>query len=299
MRVRGGTIFLILAAILCVGGIGEPAGAKVHKGKWRTNAAWSYNTKTRKLTITGSGFIEGGGNDCGDNPGWEEWSDEIREVEIKGRPTRLGGIFCWDFRKLITLKMPDTVTEIDPCAFGFNNKLERIVLSKNLKKIGWNAFYTAGVKELVLPNSLIHIGEQAFSGCVNLKKVGLPIHLKKLATHVFSSCENLTQIELPEALQNIGMYALAGTGLRKVTISQNVEQIKKGAFYALSPEDAKLKKVIIKSKKSRKWGKDIFGKANRSLVIEVPKSKQKEYSRALRSKGLPKYVKVVGKKSLD
>ncbi len=49
------------------------------------------------------------------------------------------------------------------------------------------------------------------------------------------------------------------------------------------------------STKIKKWGKNIFGNARKDLVIRVPKSKKKEYTKALREGGLPEYVKIVGK----
>lgn len=43
----------------------------------------------------------------------------------------------------------------------------------------------------------------------------------------------------------------------------------------------------------------IFDDARRDLVIEVLASKEKEYRKALKKKGLPKYVKIIGKRALD
>lgn len=39
--------------------------------------------------------------------------------------------------------------------------------------------------------------------------------------------------------------------------------------------------------------------ARRDLVIEVPVSKEKEYRKALKKKGLPKYVNIIGRRALD
>ena len=75
---------------------------------------------------------------------------------------------------------------------------------------------------------------------------------------------------------------------------QNIKEIGQDAFYAFSPEKGKLKKVTIRSTRIKKWGKGIFGKARKDLVIRVPKSKQNEYTKALRKGGLPKYVKIEG-----
>jgi hypothetical protein len=70
------------------------------------------------------------------------------------------------------LAMHDTVEEIGDKAFEYCINLKTVVVSKNLKRIGVNAFL--GCKELNyldLYPSLESIGEGAFHGCVNLKKV--------------------------------------------------------------------------------------------------------------------------------
>lgn len=43
----------------------------------------------------------------------------------------------------------------------------------------------------------------------------------------------------------------------------------------------------------------IFDDARQDLVIEVPASKEKEYQKAMKKKGLSKYVKIIGKRALD
>ena len=100
---------------------------------------------------------------------------------------------------------------------------------------------------------------------------------------------------IEEGIKKITCGMFCGAGLEKVTIPSSVEEIEDVAFCAYSPDEATLKKATIRSKKIKKWGKDIFGKAHKDLVIYVPKEKKEEYTKALRDGGLPDYVKVVGK----
>lgn len=85
------------------------------------------------------------------------------------------------------------------------------------------------------------------------------------------------------------------SGLMSVTIPSSVTKIGTDAFYAFSPEESKLTSVTIQSTQIKKWGKNIFGKARKDLVIKVPKCRLKEYTQALRKGGLPEYVKIIAK----
>lgn len=68
--------------------------------------------------------------------------------------------------------------------------------------------------------------------------------------------------------------------LKKLTIGKNVKIIDKKAFSG----NRKLKKVIIKSKKITKIGKNSFGTGSR-MSVKVPSSKKKKYSKMLKKSG--------------
>ena len=63
--------------------------------------------------------------------------------------------------------------------------------------------------------------------------------------------------------------------LKKVTIGKYVTTIGKNAFYG----DKKLKKMIIKSKKLKKVGKNALKGVNKTVQIQVPKSKRNTYKK--------------------
>lgn len=98
--------------------------------------------------------------------------------------------------------MPDTITSIDKGAFKGNTKLKKIILSKNLKSIGENAFHSSTIEEIKIPASVEEIGPKAFYGTRQLKKLEFEegCTIKALPAGVFdtSSIEELT---LPEGLE--------------------------------------------------------------------------------------------------
>lgn len=83
------------------------------------------------------------------------------------------GVENMDTSNIKKIVMPDTVTYIGECAFGDYDDsvpLEEIVLSKNLKTIGLNAFSLCfELKSIDIPESVTEIENGAFSGCYSLK----------------------------------------------------------------------------------------------------------------------------------
>ena len=54
--------------------------------------------------------------------------------------------------------------------------------------------YTGTDKNVVIPDGVVLIGLNAFSGCSNLTSVTLPTSLETLGDYAFSSCGNLKVI---------------------------------------------------------------------------------------------------------
>ncbi len=67
--------------------------------------------------------------------------------------------------------------------------------------------------------------------------------------------------------------------LIKVTIGANIRTIGKKAFYNCK----KLKKIIIRSKKLKKVGKQAFRKVRKKVFVKIPKKMKKKYKKLLKS----------------
>ena len=61
-----------------------------------------------------------------------------------------------------------------------------------------------GPTEVLIPETITHIGEHAFWHCDNLEAVKLPLGVKKLPAGVFGDCRSLKKVELPGELLSIG-----------------------------------------------------------------------------------------------
>lgn len=298
--------FLLLSVCLCAVLCGTQVQAKVHKGKWKSNIRWMYDTKTKELVFTGSGDMEScelhSEESASNMPGWSHFEEDVRKIVVKEGITSVAP-YLGHFYNLKSLELPDSVRVIGMQAFARTKKLKKVKLPSGLKEIENDAFEDSGLTEVNIPSGVKKVRDFAFSGNFRLKKVTVEEGVEVLGFYSFSFCEDLRKLTLPKSLKKIesGCFTAAAS-LKKVTIPENVEQIEDDAFCA---EDRKvqLRKVIIRSKKIKKWGGRIFEGARKGLVVEVPASKKEEYSKALKKKKLPSYVKsyvkVVGKKKLD
>ena len=107
--------------------------------------------------------------------------------------------------------------------FSFGNKLERL---------GGSAFYGAGLKTVVLPDSLEVIGGSAFGYCSSLTSLTIGSGLKTIPTYAFSGCSALTSVDLGQ-VETIERSAFQScTALTSVTIPISVKSINGEAFYA-------------------------------------------------------------------
>ena len=69
--------------------------------------------------------------------------------------------------------------------------------------------------ELILPEGVKAIGDDAFQYHENLKSVIIPEGVTTIGFGAFFKCKNLEHIQIPESVENIGMSAFEGTAWMK------------------------------------------------------------------------------------
>lgn len=84
------------------------------------------------------------------------------------------------------------------------------VLKEGTLTIADQAFYYTDIIEIVVPGSVIRIGEEAFDGCFNLKSVTINEGTKYIGNYAFYFCENLREISLPDSIIQIGYNVFSG-----------------------------------------------------------------------------------------
>jgi len=88
------------------------------------------------------------------------------------------------------------------------------------------------VSEFYAPKNITTIGNNAFSGCGNLKKLSFTNSLEMIGNRAFESCSSLTSVYFPESLKLVDECAFRGSGLTDVYFYGNAPEVKSEAFPA-------------------------------------------------------------------
>lgn len=99
-----------------------------------------------------------------------------------------------------------------------------------------NAFYKcSSLKQIFLPDTLLHMGHHCFYDCTSLEYAELPDSLVDIGMGCFSGCSAMTHISLPDSISIIPDSCFRDcTLLETVSIPQNVTSIEKFAFSGCS-----------------------------------------------------------------
>jgi hypothetical protein len=96
--------------------------------------------------------------------------------------------------------------------------------------------YPAGKKgAFTIPNSVISIRDNAFSGCNNLTDITIPNIVTSIGIAAFEDCTSLKSITIPDTVTSIRRGAFEGcTSLKSITIPDTVTSIESFTFYGCS-----------------------------------------------------------------
>lgn len=101
----------------------------------------------------------------------------------------------------------DGETVIKPGQFAGNMSLRNIVIPEGVTEIGEQAFNSCMFLEtVVLPKSLKKIGKMAFMSCRSLRQVEIPEGVEEICDHAFGATNNLKEVYLPNSLQRVDRY---------------------------------------------------------------------------------------------
>ena len=144
---------------------------------------------------------------------------------------------------------PDGVVYLGNLLYKYKGTIPEnttLVIKEGTKNIGYEAFYpnnqyvngqyvdvlqNDNIVEIVMPESLLYIGEDAFGGCDGITSLSFPSNVQVIGTGAFSSCKNLKTIEWPENLKKIESDAFrACSAIESVILPDGVESIGYSSF---------------------------------------------------------------------
>jgi hypothetical protein len=191
--------------------------------------------------------------------------------------------------------------------------------------------------ELVLPNTVTKIGDQAFAYCEFLKEVILPPSVTEIGAGAFAHCKSLKKISLPESVRTIGKDAfkhcakltsagIVGTGgkkgvsyefawtdkipenafsgmqkLKKVSLPDTIKVIGKNAFKGCKAlEEINLPEgVKVGAKEFKDCAKLTLGSSEEKTDFVIQNGRLVKYQGSAQDIVIPDEVTCIGKKAFE
>lgn len=187
----------------------------------------------------------------------------IQILKIAEGMERVPDYLCSEMTSLVTVQLPDSVTEIGKEAFKQCSSLNTIEFPKNLTTIDDKTFNGTGLTEITLPKSLTTCGDFIFmdsalskvtfeSGTVKipdnacefageLKTVVIPSTVKEIGNGAFAGCSKLSGVKFPLALESLGSGAFGGcTEIKSIVIPKTLKECGASPFSNSGITDVKL-----------------------------------------------------------
>jgi hypothetical protein len=128
---------------------------------------------------------------------------------------------------IVSLILPDTLTDIGDFAFGWCESLVDIDWPDALTTIITSSFRncTALTTVDLSGTRLAALGQYAFGYSPSLEEIKLPDTLKTIGSYAFINDTALKTIELPDSITRIDGWAFQGSGLESIVLPSNITSI--------------------------------------------------------------------------
>ena len=158
----------------------------------------------------------------------------------------IGNYAFYSCSSLTSIIIPKSVKSMGDYAFACCTGLTSIIVDSentvydsrdNCNAIIEKATNTliAGFQSTVIPNSVVSIDRNAFTGCSSLTAIVIPNSVTSIGECAFENCSALTSITIGNSVTSIGGNAFYGcSGLTSIDIPNSVKSIAQSAFISCS-----------------------------------------------------------------
>ena len=113
----------------------------------------------------------------------------------------------------------------------YNYKEFEVILPNTIREITTDAFSHVKLAKIIIPDSVVQIGERAFFDAAYLKEVSISSEVYDIGSHTFAYCYNLRKVKILEGVQEIGILAFAGCrSLTKIVLPATIKYMSHDAF---------------------------------------------------------------------
>lgn len=244
-------------------------------------------SKTETTTVPNSAFGDGT---------LEKSHYNISHVKLPESVTKIEDCAFTGCTLLTSINIPNSVTSIGDIAFAFCSSLTAINIPDGITIIHPYTFDgCSSLTSITLPNSVKEIGDFAFNKCTLLASINIPDGVKSIGTDVFAFCSSLASINIPDGVKSIGNNVFAFcSSLTSITLPNSIESIGDNAFNSCS-----LTSIVIPNSVT-KLGENAFSVCEKLTSINIPDGIKEipnflfSYCKALTTITLPSSVTSIG-----
>lgn len=113
---------------------------------------------------------------------------------------------------------------------GFDENIDRsqikkLIIGEGITKISATRAYLLHLEKIVLPDTLVEIGDYAFASNDYLREVIFGKNLRKVGEDAFAGCEKLSEMAFPDSVSEIGQMVFSGcTRLKKIVLPASLSE---------------------------------------------------------------------------
>lgn len=142
-------------------------------------------------------------------------------------------------RDIENYKIKEGTVAITNKAFYSNDirtSLKNILIPDSVIAIGESAFWHCRIGQLKFPDSLKYIGSRAFNWS-KIKSISFPKNIQKIGSYAFAGCEQLERIEFNGLPKSIGSEVFSGCkALKEIVIPQGSSDFFEKELFPISRE---------------------------------------------------------------
>ena len=134
--------------------------------------------------------------------GYEGDEGNVKIPETAGgmKITILTDKIFYGHSEIVSVFIPDTVTDLGEFLFDGCLSLKSLMLPKELKNLWGHTFVRTGLEEITIPDGVKKIPPFAFKDCRNLKRVVCGKGMERIYSWAFEGCTALTEIICSEGV---------------------------------------------------------------------------------------------------
>ena len=176
--------------------------AEVQHVEVTKSISYDYDTSEGWLHITGSGAMPDYGKTSSVAP-WNWLGGYIEEVTIDEGITSIGKYAFYEFKKMVSLTFPSTITKSGKDAFAYCTAQPNIFIDdlEAWLKVDWGAVATSGISQPTMSGGYLYLDGDL------LEDVYIPSSISTLRTNVFYKNYGIKNLYIPTSVTEIQEHA--------------------------------------------------------------------------------------------